>query len=57
MDDKFRSRKFGLTLLAMSLASVFLALGLVTEGTWIGVILAGLGMYQMANVTEKKGGS
>jgi len=54
LDNKFRSRKFGLTLLAMVLASVFLYLGLITEVTWSGVMLAGLAMYQTSNVMEKR---
>jgi len=54
MDDKYRSRKFALTLLTMSLASLFLGMGMVNEGTWMTVMLAGLGMYATSNVMEKK---
>lgn len=50
----FQSRKFLLTILILSLASLFLYLGKLSGGEWITLSTLIMGMYKAANVTEKK---
>jgi len=54
MGEKFKSRKFNLTLLILLLASIFLAVEKLSGGEWIVVVVAVLGMYKVANVSEHK---
>jgi len=54
MDDKFRSRKFALTISALIMASVFLYIGKLAGSEWVTVVIFTLGLYGAANVMEKK---
>jgi len=54
MNEKYRSRKFGLTIAAIVLASIFLITSKIDAGTWSTVIIFALGMYKAANVAESK---
>jgi len=54
MDETFRSRKFALTLTVLSLASIFLGLGLLAGSEWVTICIFSLGLYSAANVMEKK---
>lgn len=53
---KFKSRKFGLTIIALSLASIFLYFGKIGGGEWVTITTLALGMYKTANVMENKNG-
>jgi len=52
--DKYRSRKFRLTIVVLLLASSFLLLGKLTGDQWVTVTIATLGLYKYANVKEGK---
>jgi len=52
--SKYGSRKFGLTIGVVLLASIFLAVKLLAGVEWVTVVIAALGLYKYANVMEKK---
>ena len=52
--NKFKSRKFGLTILILTLASLFLYIDKLTGGEWITICTLVLGMYKAANIVEGK---
>jgi hypothetical protein len=54
MDGKFRSRKFALTIAALIMSSIFLAVGKLAGSEWVTVTIFILGLYGAANVVEKK---
>jgi len=54
MDNKFRSRKFALTIAALIMASVFLYIGKLAGSEWVTVTIFILGLYGAANVMESK---
>lgn len=52
--NKFKSRKFGLTVSILLFASLFLYVSKLTGGEWITICTLVLGMYKTANVIEHK---
>ena len=54
MDDKYRSRKLGLSIAAMIMAAVFLYVGKIAGSEWVTVNIFILGLYGAANVMEKR---
>jgi len=54
MDDRFRSRKFALTVSALIMASIFLYIGKIAGSEWVTITIFILGLYGTANVMEKK---
>jgi hypothetical protein len=54
VDDKFRSRKFGITTTTLLISSVALFSNQLTGGEWVAVVTIILGLYSAANITEKK---
>ena len=54
MDDKYRSRKFGLAAFASGCSAVALFMGIISGGEWVAAQTIILGLYGAANVWEKK---
>ena len=44
MDDKFRSRKWNLSVASLALASLFLGLNMLTGGEWVTITIFILGL-------------
>lgn len=53
MDDKFRSRKFALAMIAMVVSSLAVLAGKMDGGSYVGALAVILGLYGAANVGEK----
>lgn len=53
--ERYKGRKFALTIFSIVLCSLFLGIGKIGSGEWTGFMLGVLGMYKVADVTEKKG--
>jgi len=54
MTDKFRSRKYGLTVAAFFMACIFLFINKIGSGEWVTITTLILAMYKTANVMEHK---
>lgn len=52
--NKFRSRKYGLTVTAFFMACLFLYIGKIGSGEWVTITTLMLAMYKTANVVENK---
>ena len=52
MNDKFRSRKFGLAVACLGLSFLALGLGWVEGSSWVPLVGLILGLYGAANVGE-----
>lgn len=55
--NKYGSRKFGLTVGIVLLATGLVIGKLLSGSLWVTVIIAALGLYKFANVQEKKNDS
>lgn len=52
-DDRFKSRKFILALLSLASATALCYTGHIADGVYSAVVIATVGAYLAANVTQK----
>ena len=53
LDDRFKSRKFILALLSLASATALCYTGHIADGVYSAVVIATVGAYLAANVTQK----